>query len=102
MTGQRDRFLTDAFHQTAVSDQNIDFVIDETVTEAGIQMPFGDRHSDRCRDALPKRACGRFNTCGHKVFRVSGRRRVKLPERPDIVAADTPISGEMQEGIDQH
>jgi hypothetical protein len=55
MPGEPDRLVVDALHQVAVAGDDEGAVVDQIVAVDGVQMPLGDRHADRHRQALAER-----------------------------------------------
>ena len=53
VTGQRDGFLGNAFHEAAVARQHIGFVVDEIIAETCGQMALGDGEADRVGKPWP-------------------------------------------------
>ena len=58
MAGKPDRLVVDAFHQAAVAGDHPGAVVDQIVAEDGVEVPLGDRHADRHRQALAERPGG--------------------------------------------
>ena len=102
MASQRDGFLADAFHEAAIADDHISFVVHKIVAEARIQVALCHGHTDSGGNALAKRACGRLNAFGDEVFRVARRIGAQLTEIADVVSADRFVPSEVQQRIDQH
>ena len=73
MAGERQRFLADALHQAAVSGQRIGEMIDEAVTELGIEDAFGERHADGVGKALAERTRRRLDARRVAVFGMARR-----------------------------
>ena len=102
MTGQRNRFLADAFHQAAVAGDDIGVMIDEVITEMRIHDALGQRHAHGVGKPLPQRTRRRFDTGGVAVFRMTGRPRTELAEILDFFDGHVFVAGEVQQRIEQH
>ena len=117
MAGERCRFVRDALHQVAVAAEDVDVVVEEL--EAGPvevrRLPLaGDRHPDRCRDALPEWASGRLHARRPAVLGMACRLRVELAERLDVVEGhrlspedlvvgiDGLHPGQIEQGVEEH
>ena len=74
MPREPDRFVVHALHQVAVAGDDEGTVVDQSVTVDRVQMPLGDRHSDRHRHALPERAGGDLDSRQLEILRVPGGR----------------------------
>ncbi len=77
-------------------------VIDQFVAEAGIEVPLGDRHADRHRQALPQRAGGRLDAVEQEILRVPGAGAAELAEVADVVHRRPRVAGQVQQRVDQH
>ncbi len=97
-----DRFLRDALHQVAVGSQHIGVVADDLLAEFGGEHLLGQRHADRCRDALAERTRRGFDAAGLEVFRMSRRLGAEYPEVPDLVERHLLVAGQVQQRIHQH
>ena len=64
VTRQRCRFVTDSFHQAAITQNYKSVVINEVAAELGAQVRFGHCHTNRIRKALAKGASSNLNACG--------------------------------------
>ena len=71
MPGKPDGFVVDALHQAAVARNDPSPVIDQFIAENSVEMPFGNRHANRCRQTLPQRPGGGFNAGKFKIFRMA-------------------------------
>jgi len=73
--GQRAGLVRDAFHQAAVTQENIGVVIDDLVTGT-VELPgqgsFGQGHAHRVGDTLSQRTRGGFDSRSVTIFRMSG------------------------------
>ena len=102
MTGERDRFLADAFHQVAVGGEHVGLVIDDAGAEFRRQMALGDRHADRVGEALAERAGGGLDAGRMAVFRMTGGDRAELAEALDLLDRHRRIAGEIEQRVEQH
>ena len=102
VTGQRNGFLADAFHEAAVACDHIGLVVDKIIAKARIEMALGHRHADRIGKALAQRAGGRLDARRVAVFGVARRFRSQLAEVLDLVERDFRIAGQIEQGIEQH
>ena len=85
MSGQRNCFVAEAFHQAAVASDHIRMVIDKIVTETRIQQTFGQRHADRRCNALPQGSGGGLDAGRVAVFGMARGFRSPLPEGFEFV-----------------
>ena len=102
--GQRAGLMRDAFHETAVAEEDIGEVVDDVV--AGLVELRGQRllrqgHADGIGDALAERAGGGFHARGVAVFRMPGGLGVKLTELLEVLDPEL-ISRQVEQGVDQH
>ena len=97
VAGQRDRFLADAFHETAIASDDVGLVVHEFVAEACIQVTLGHCHADSGRNALTQWAGRRLDTLCDEIFRMPRRVRAELAEIADVVAADRFVAGQVQQ-----
>ena len=74
MPGKPDRLVVDAFHQIAVPGDDEGAMVDELVAVDRVQMPLGDRHPDRHRNALPQRPGRHLDARQLEILRVPGGR----------------------------
>ena len=102
MAGKPDRLVVDAFHQAAVAGDHEGAVIDQLVAIDRVQMPLGDRHADRHRQALPERAGGGFDPGQLEILRVAGARAAELAEVADVLHRRPRVAGQVEQGVDQH
>ena len=93
MTGKRNRFLTDSFHQTAITCHDIGEVINKAVIKPGGQVTFCHSHTDSIGNALSKRPCCGLNTGGMASFGMACGQRAKLAEIPQLLNAHLWIAG---------
>ena len=100
--GERDGFLTDAFHQVAVGSEHIGRVIDDGAAEHGGEVALRDRHADRVGQALAERPGGGFDAGRVAVLRVAGGERAELAEALELVDGHRLVAGEMQQRVQQH
>ena len=102
MTGHRGGFMADAFHQAAVTGDNIGEVVDKVAAELGGEVMLGHRHADGVGNALAKRPCRGLDPAGMAGFRMACGDRAKLPEIADLIHGHVFIAGQVQQGVDQH
>ncbi len=101
MAGERDGFLADAFHQAAVTGNDICLVIDEPIAEAGVEMTLGNGEAHGVGDALPQGAGGCLDARGVAVFGMAGGLGAHLAELLEILDAHVLVSQEIEQRIDQ-
>ncbi len=77
-------------------------VIDQIVAEHRIEMPLGDRHADRHRQALAERAGGRLDAVEQEILGMAGAGAAELAEMADVVDRRPRVAGQVEQGIDQH
>ena len=99
---QRNRFLADAFHQAAVTGQNVGVMVLQVGTELVAQLALGNRHADGVRDALAERAGRRFDAGCVAVFRMAGRLGADLAELLDVLDGHVLIAREVEQRVEQH
>ncbi len=102
MSGQRDGFLADAFHEAAVAGQHPGVVVDQVRTELGGELGFGNRHADRIGKALAQRTGGGLDAVGKVVFRVAGSLGMQLAEILDLIDGHVAVAEQVKRGIEQH
>ena len=72
LPGEPHRLVVDALHEAAVAGDHEGAVIDQIVAVDGVEVPLGDRHSDRHRDALPERPGRHLDAGKLEVLGVAG------------------------------
>ena len=102
MTGKANCLVVDTFHQASVACDHPGFMVDEFVTEHGVQMPLGNCHTNGHRQTLPQRTGRGFNTFEFKIFRVARTWAVQLAEIADVIHRRLCIAGQVQGGVGQH
>ena len=102
VAGERDRFLADAFHEAAVTDEGIGVVLDEVGAELVAQLALGDRHADGIGDALAERTRGRLDAGGVAIFRVAGGAGAELAEILDLVDRDVLVARQVEQRVEEH
>ena len=102
LPGQTDRFVIDAFHQAAIARDYPGLVIDQVVTEHGIQVTLGHRHADCHRQPLPQWAGGAFDAGKLEILRMTRTRAAKFAEIADVVDRRARIAAQVQQAVDQH
>ena len=85
MSGKTHGFVVNAFHQATIPRHDPSAVIDQIITKASVQMPFGHCHAHSHRQALPQWTRGAFNAVDQKIFRMPGTWTAQLTEIADIV-----------------
>ena len=94
--------MVDAFHQAAVAGDHPGAVIDQIVAEHRVQMPLGDRHADRHRQALPQRAGGASTPGELEILGMPGAGAAELAEIADVLDRRARIAGQVEQRVDQH
>ena len=102
VTGHRNGFLGNAFHQAAVTGNHIGEVIDNIIAKARIHDAFAKRETNRGRNALTQRAGGGFDTGTMAEFRVTGSTRTHLTEILDLIQIEIFVTRKVQKRIKQH
>src|SRR5882724_953090 len=88
MTGKRCRFRRNSLHQTTISANGVDVVVENLEArfiEAASEPLLADGHADARGNALPQWACCGFDTRYPVVLGVTRRLAVELSETPDVV-----------------
>src|SRR5262245_61474348 len=88
MTGERCCFRRYALHQTTISANGVNVVVENLEVgfiEAAGEPLLADGHADARGNTLAQGACGGLDTRYPVVLGVSGRLAVKLAETPDVV-----------------
>ena len=80
MAGEARRLVVDAFHQAAVAGDHPGAVIDQIVAKLGVEVPLGDRHADRHRQALAERPGGRLDAVEQEILGMAGAGAAELAE----------------------
>ncbi len=104
MSGKRSRFIRHAFHQIAVRADAVNKMVNNRKTlliKFRRQMFLRHCHSHAVGKTLPKRSGRDFHAFGHKIFRMSGRLRMKLTEIFQFAHRQI-IARQMQKRINQH
>ena len=102
MAGQRDRFVADAFHQTAVAGEHVGEMIDQIVAVAGVANAFGERHAHGVAKALAERSGRGFDARRRTVFGMPGSAAAQLAKGLDLFDGHVRITGEIEQGVKQH
>ena len=71
MAGERDRLVTEAFHQVAVGGEHIGAMVDQLVAERAANA-LGDRHTDRIAEPLAERPGGGLDAGRDEVLGMAG------------------------------
>ena len=100
--GKREGFLADAFHEAAVTRDDVGVVVDEVVAKLRVQVRFGDGHADGIGEALAQRTCRRLHAGRVPVFGVARRDGAELTKVADLVHVHLREASEMEERVDQH
>jgi len=102
MSGERDRFLADAFHQVAVGGKHVGEVINNVAAERRGEMALGDRHADSIAKPLTKRSSRGLDPGSVPVFRMARRQRAELAKAFDLADRHLLVACQMQQRVDQH
>ena len=100
--GHGNGFVADAFHQAAVTGDDICMVIDQGVAEARVMQPFRQRHADGGGDTLPERPGRRLDPRRVAVFGMARGLGAQLAEVLQFAHGHARIAGQMQQAIEQH
>src|SRR5690606_30228515 len=77
--------VVDALHQAAVAGDRPGAVLDQVVTEYGVQVTLGDRHAHRHREALAERAGGAFDPGQLEILGMTRAGAAELAEIADVL-----------------
>ena len=99
MTGEADRLLRHALHQTAVAGDDIGVVLDQVGAESRVPQALAKCHADRGCDALTKRASGCLDAGRVPVFGMASRLRAELTEILDVIQRHAGRAGQIQRGV---
>src|SRR5438046_2128809 len=102
-SGERARFVADAFHQTTVTHEYPRSVVDDRVArpiEFRGQELLGERHADRIGQPLPEWAGGGFHPGRDSDLRTAGSLAVQLTKALQFFQRQG-ITGEVQQSIQQ-
>jgi len=102
VTGDRNRFVADAFHQIAVACDHEGAVIDQRIAKARIQNPLCQCHPHRIGQTLAKRSRRGLDAGRVAIFGMAGARATKLAKMLDVLDPDIGIAGQIKERIQQH
>ena len=102
MPGHGNRLVRDTLHKAAVTDDGIGMVINQIVTEPGIQHSFRKGHTDGVGNPLPERPRRGLDPGGMAEFRMPCCLRTDLAEVAQLIHCHVLIAGQMQKRIDQH
>ena len=102
MARERDRLLADALHQAAVAADDISVVIDDIAAEAFGEQALREREAHRVAEPLAERAGRGLDAAGVTVFGVAGGAAAELAKMLQFVERHVGVTGEMQQGIEQH
>ena len=75
-TGERDRFVRDAFHEATVAEEDVGVVVDDVVARAvelRSHQPLGECHADRGGETLAERTGGGLDADVEIVLGVTRR-----------------------------
>ena len=94
--------MANAFHKTAITNDDISMVINQIIAIACGHMTFGHRHANSIGNTLTKRAgCG-FNAFGMTKLGMSGSAGTKLAEIANLLDGHIFVTCKMQKRINQH
>ena len=103
-TGQRTGLVGDAFHETAVAEEDISEVVDDVVTGL-VELPgqhlLRDRHTDGVGDALPEGTRRGLDAGGITVLGVARGLGMELAELHEVLDAQR-VAREVQQRVEQH
>ena len=102
MSGERDRLVAHAFHETAVAGDGPGAVVDEVVAVARGREALGERHADGVADSLAEGAGGRLDPRGEVVLRVAGGAAAEAAKAPQLAHVHVGVAGQMQDRVEQH
>ena len=102
--GQRAGLVADAFHQAAVTQEDVGAVVDHGVAgavELVRQQLFGQRHAHRVGQALAERAGGGLDARGHVDLGVARGLAVQLAEVAQLAHRQL-VAAQVQQCVEQH
>ena len=102
VSGECNRFLTDALHQVAVGREHVGRVIDDVIAEHCREMALCNRHPHRIGNSLAERTGRGLDAWRVAVFRMTGCQRTKLTEVLEFFDRDLLVADEMQQRVEQH
>ena len=102
MARQRNRFLRNAFHQIAVGGQHIGIMIDQILTETGIEHPLGQSHADRGGNALSQWTGGHFDARRVAMLGMAGGFGAHLAEVFEFIKGQALDACQIEQRIKQH
>ncbi len=102
MAGKVDRFVTDAFLQTAIAGDDIGVMADEVVAVPSRQHSLRQRHPDRCCKALSERPGRRLDPQRMPVFGMAGGAAAELTETLQFLDRHVRVAKQMMQGVLQH
>ena len=88
MTCQRTSFTGNAFHVTAIAQNDVGVLVEDGAVgfvEGSGHVCFGHCQAHTVTNPLTQWTCGDFNASGHEVFRMSGSFGSPLTELFDVV-----------------
>ena len=102
VAGKRDGFVADAFHEAAVTAQDIGEVALQVGAEFLFKLALGNRHADGVGDALAERAgCG-FDAGRVAIFGVAGGLGTELTETLDLVDRHVLVARQIKQRVKKH
>ena len=102
MPGQTDCFMVDSFHEATIACDHPSLMINQLIAKNRVQMPFGNRHADRHRHALPQRSGCSLDTFKLEIFRVPSTWASQLAEISNIIHCRPRIAGQVERRISEH
>lgn len=99
MAGEFGSFVAEAFHQAAVTNHNVGFIVEGLAT--GGRHLLGQGHAHGVGEALAEGASGGLNAGHVTIFRVAGGGGVQLAEVFEAVEGNV-ITRQVQQGVLEH
>src|SRR5271157_4740211 len=101
MTGQINGLMANPFHEAAISYHRVGVVVEERISEPGIQNALGDSHANGIGQTLAKRPCCGLNAWHMTVFGMSRGLAPDLTETFQVIDRNSRVSGQIEDGIEQ-
>ena len=102
MPCQPNRLMIDSLHQATIASNNPSAVINQRIAKNGVQMPLGNRHTNRSCKPLPQWAGCRFYAFKLKILRMPCAWAVQLAKIANVVDGRPRITTQMERCISEH
>ncbi len=102
VTGQRDGFLGNTFHQAPIAGENPCVMVNNVGAEFSSQLGFSNGETDRIAEASTEWAGRGLNAGGMTIFGVASGLGSKLAEILDLLNGHVLVAQQIERGIEQH